>query len=106
MATSELFEHPLAGEIMAYQRMQDDLERDFHGRWVIIHGEKMAGEGYESYEEAESAASIHGPGCSGLLHQTGWSGHGHLPVLRKVVDGCRGRIHDVPKAAAYRRASH
>ena len=56
MATSELFEHPLSGEIMAYQRMQDDLEREHYGRWVIVHGSEKAGEDYESYLDAEAAA--------------------------------------------------
>ena len=56
MATSELFEHPLSGEIMAYQRMQDDLEREFFGRWVIIHDSEKTGGDYESYREAEAAA--------------------------------------------------
>ena len=56
MATSELFKHPLADEIMAYQRMQADLEREFYGRWVIIHDSKRNGEDYDSYHEAEAAA--------------------------------------------------
>ena len=56
MATPELFEHPLADEIMAYEQMQNDLERDFHGRWVILHGSKKIGEDYGSYREAEAAA--------------------------------------------------
>ena len=56
MATSELFEHPLANEILAYQQMQDELEREFYGRWVIIHdSEKTAGD-YGSYSDAETAA--------------------------------------------------
>ena len=37
MTPSELFEHPLADEVLAYQGMQDDLEREHYGRWVIIH---------------------------------------------------------------------
>ena len=56
MATSELFEHPLANEILAYQRMQDDLEREFHGRWVIIHDSQKTAGDYGSYSEAEAAA--------------------------------------------------
>ena len=56
MASSELFEHPLADEILAYHRMQRDLERAHFGRWVIIHNSKKAGESYNSYHEAEAAA--------------------------------------------------
>ena len=56
MASSELFEHPLADEIMAYQRMQDDLEQEHYGRWVIIHDSKKTGDDYGSFREAEAAA--------------------------------------------------
>ena len=56
MTPSELFEHPLADEVLAYQGMQDDLEREHYGRWVIIHGSDMVGEDYESYQEAAAAA--------------------------------------------------
>ena len=56
MASPELFEHPLADEIMAYHRMQGDLERTHFGRWVIIHNSKKAGEDYDSYLAAETAA--------------------------------------------------
>ena len=56
MATSDLFRHPLADQILAYQRMQKQLERDHDGRWVIIHGSDRVGLDYESYGEAEAAA--------------------------------------------------
>ena len=56
MASSELFEHPLSDEIMAYQRMQDYLEQEHFGRWVIIHDSKKPGEDYASFHEAEAAA--------------------------------------------------
>ena len=56
MSTPELFEHPLAEELLAYQRMQDDLEREHYGRWVIIHGSDRVGEDYASYEEAVDGA--------------------------------------------------
>ena len=61
MATPELFEHPLAEEIIAYQRMQDDLEREFYGRWVVINKEKLVGESYESTGKQRQ-----------LLDQWGW----------------------------------
>ena len=60
MAPSELFEHPLADEIMAYQRMQSVLEREHYGRWVIIQNSDRVGEDYESYEEAAAAAKEFG----------------------------------------------
>ena len=56
MATSDLFEHPLADQILAYHRIQDDLEREHYGRWVIIHGKDRVGDDYGSYEEATGAA--------------------------------------------------
>ncbi len=56
MAASEIFEHPLAEEILAYQGMQDQLERDHPGRWVIIHDSQKRGLDYGSYSEAEAAA--------------------------------------------------
>ena len=56
MASSELFEHPLADEIMAYHRMQGDLERAYFGRWVIIHDSQKTGGDYDSYTDAKTAA--------------------------------------------------
>ena len=56
MAPSELFEHPLADEIMAYQRMQSVLEREHYGRWVIIQNSMKTGDDYGSFREAEAAA--------------------------------------------------
>jgi hypothetical protein len=55
MATSELFDHPLANQVMAYQQMQEDLERNHFGRWVIIYESKLVGDDYESYKDAEVA---------------------------------------------------
>ena len=56
MVAPEIFQHPLANQVMAYQRMQDDLERDHFGRWVIIHQSEKVGEDYVSYAEAQEAA--------------------------------------------------
>ena len=56
MSAPELFEHPLADEMMAYERMQNELEREHDGRWVIIHGSDRVGEDYESYQDAAAAA--------------------------------------------------
>ncbi len=60
MSTPELFEHPLADELLAYQRMQDKLEREHYGRWVIINGSDKVGEDYESYQDATVAAKEFG----------------------------------------------
>ena len=60
MSTPELFEHPLADELLAYQRMQDDLEREHNGRWVIIYGSDRVGEDYRTYEDATDAAQKFG----------------------------------------------
>ena len=56
MSTPELFEHPLADELLAYQRMQDELEREHYGRWVIINGSDRVGEDDGSYQDAAAAA--------------------------------------------------
>lgn len=56
MSASELFEHPLTEEILAYQRMQKQLEREHYGRWIIIHASEKTGKDYGSYSEAASAA--------------------------------------------------
>ena len=56
MATPEFFEHPLADEIMAYQQMRAELEREFYGRWVIIHESQKTGGDYDCYFDANAAA--------------------------------------------------
>ena len=56
MAPSELFEHPLGKEVIAYQGMQAALESEFFGRWVIIQNSLKKGGDYASYHEAETAA--------------------------------------------------
>ena len=90
MATSELFEHPLSGEIMAYQRMQDDLEREFFGRWVIIHDSEKTGGDYESYREAEAAARELGLDVLACSHPAGWCGLRRFPVARRVTGSQHG----------------
>jgi hypothetical protein len=42
--------------MMAYERMQNELEREHDGRWVIIHGSDRVGDDYESYQDAAAAA--------------------------------------------------
>ncbi len=56
MATPELFEHPLADEIMAYQEMRAELEREFYGRWVIIPESQKTGGDYDCYSNAKAAS--------------------------------------------------
>ena len=42
--------------MMAYERMQNELEREHDGRWVIIQGSDRVGEDYGSYQDAAAAA--------------------------------------------------
>ena len=47
-------EHPLLDQIQAYQDMKEELERDYFGRWIIIHQGRVQGD-YESFDHAEEA---------------------------------------------------
>ena len=42
----------LSKEMAAYERMRDELETDYFGKWVIVHDEKLVG----TYDEVEDAA--------------------------------------------------
>ena len=46
---------PILDQIEAYNTMREDLERDYFGRWVIIHEGLVRGD-YDSFESAEEAA--------------------------------------------------
>ena len=52
----DLTKFPLFQEALAYREMQEKLEQDYHGRWVVIHGEEKVGVDYDSYEDAAEAA--------------------------------------------------
>ena len=47
-------EHPLLDQIQAYQDMKEELERDYFGRWTIIHQGQVQGD-YDSFGDAELA---------------------------------------------------
>lgn len=42
----------LSKEMAAYDRMRDELEMDYFGKWVIVHDEELVG----TYDESEDAA--------------------------------------------------
>ena len=56
MAVAERIDHPLIDQAMAYHEMREELESQFLERWVVIHDSQCIGD-YESYQEAETAAS-------------------------------------------------
>lgn len=45
----------LKENIAAYEAMQDDLELDYFGKWVIFHNEELFGV-YETSQEAAEVA--------------------------------------------------
>ena len=45
----------LTEEIAAYEGMRRTLEIDHFGKWVVVHGAKLAG-AYDSFEEAADYA--------------------------------------------------
>ena len=47
-------EHPLLDQLQTYQDMKEELERDYFGRWIIIHQGRVEGD-YESFNSAEEA---------------------------------------------------
>ena len=52
----------LTREIAAYERMREDLESEHHGRWVVVHDERLV-DTYPSFElAADDAVSRFGRG--------------------------------------------
>ena len=47
-------EHPLLDQIQAYEDGKEELERDYFGRWIIIHHGQVQGD-YDSFDSAEEA---------------------------------------------------
>ncbi len=45
-------QHPILEELGAYHRMKEELERHYHGRWVVIDGGRLVGD-FATYEEAD-----------------------------------------------------
>ena len=46
---------PILDQIEAYETMREELERNYFGRWVIIHNGLYQGD-YDSFDNAEDAA--------------------------------------------------
>ena len=42
---------PLVKEIAAYERMQEELERDYAGKWVVFHNGRLA-RTFDGFEES------------------------------------------------------
>ena len=77
------FEHPLIDQITAYHRMEEELEHNHHGRWVIIHESRLAGD-YDSFLEAEEAAAQMGLNTvECLFQQVGMEPAIIIPMGRK-----------------------
>ena len=60
----------LSEEIAAYETMRDELETDYSGQWVVVHGGQREGL-YKTFEEAaKDAVRRFGPGPY-LIRQIG-----------------------------------
>jgi len=60
----------LVNEIKAYKQMQDDLEAQYTGKWVLMHDEKLISV-YDAFEKAaEEAIRLFGAGPY-LIRQVG-----------------------------------
>ena len=60
----------LKENIAAYEAMQDDLELDHFGKWVIFHNEKLVAS-YETSEEAAEDAMVRIKQGPCLIRQVG-----------------------------------
>ena len=75
----------LSMEIAAYERMQDLLETDHFGEWVVVHDEQLFGT-YPTFEDAAAdAVSNFGRGPY-LIRQVG---EGPLTLPASVLYGSR-----------------
>ena len=63
---------PLVKDIAAYERMQEELERDYAGKWVVFHNGRLARTFDEFEESAEWALDEYGE--KHFLNQEGWPG--------------------------------
>ena len=76
----------LSDEIIAYEKMQDSLETDYFGKWVVIHNEKLHGT-YETFENAAvDAVRNYGRGPY-LIRQVGAAPVTPLPVFITNQEG-------------------
>ena len=61
METVEWLTSPVLDAAMTYHRMEKELELEYKGQWVIIHGSQHIGEGFDSFHSTFSAAEEMGP---------------------------------------------
>ncbi|MXZ89930.1 MAG: hypothetical protein F4W95_00525 [Chloroflexi bacterium] len=51
MAVADRIEHPLLDQISAYEEQREELEMQYHGKWVVMHDGEVKGD-YDTYDEA------------------------------------------------------
>lgn len=56
---AEMVQYPLETELIAYQDLKEELERDHYGEWVVIKDSEIVGFA-ESYEDADKLTSSQG----------------------------------------------
>lgn len=91
---------PLATEIAAYERMEDDLDRDYFGKWVVFHGEELVG-AYDDFRHAvaEEFRRFGPDRC--LIRQAGVVRYGTSPSLEMEME--KDRVKLSTEIAAYER---
>ena len=55
MTTAQDVQPPELAQLVAYHEMRQELESQYPGRWVVIHGSELAGH-YETYLAARAGA--------------------------------------------------
>ena len=86
----------LSREIAAYERMQDALEADRFGKWVVIQGEDLIG-AFDDFNDADDEALRRFAPC--LIRQVGAVQDPPPPDMRKERDRAKLSI----EIAAYER---
>ena len=59
MQSTEAMHTPILDQMEAYNSMQQELEREYPGRWVLIHERRLQGD-YDTFESAEEATETMG----------------------------------------------
>lgn len=59
MTTVKDVQPPELARLVAYHEMRQELESKYLGKWVVIHGSRLAGD-YETYEAARTGACEQG----------------------------------------------
>ena len=92
---------PLATEIAAYERMEDDLDRDYFGKWVVFHGEELVG-AYDDFRRAAGEAHLRFWPSRCLIRLAGVVRYGTSPSSEmKKEEKERAKL--APEIAAYER---